>query len=65
MNEPHEGQRFPEKFCLFAGCNCPEHIEEAKKYVKKHGLTGDDVKIIANEEDVLVMTKRPIFLKSV
>lgn len=56
--------KYPERFCLFAGSgDDPEHIEEAKKYVKKHGLTSEDVKIISNGEQVLVVTKREIELK--
>lgn len=49
---------FPEKFCLFAGGK--EHLEEAKAYIKKHGLTSEDVRILCNDEDdeLLVITRR-------
>jgi hypothetical protein len=56
-------QKFPAKFCLFAGDACQEHIDEAKNYVKRMGLTSEDVKIICNDENVLIITKREVEIK--
>ena len=47
----------------FAGCDCPEHIEEAKKYIKRMGFSQDDVKLVRRKYDdrdgeILVVGKR-------
>ena len=49
-------------FCLFAGGDSPEYIEEARAYIRRNGLTADDVKIVRRPEDdlVLVITKRAL-----
>lgn len=46
------------KFVLFYGGI--EHLEEAKAYVREHGFTSDDVRIITNGEEVMVITKKQI-----
>lgn len=51
--------KYPAKFCLFAACvDFPNAIEEAKAYIKKYGLTRDDVRILKSDKDVTVWTKR-------
>lgn len=50
--------KYPSKFCLFAAPVGDEYIEEAKNYIKKNGLTSDDVRILKSDTDVTVWTKR-------
>lgn len=42
-----------------------EAIEEAKRYIAKHGLTGDDVRIVPTKDKrtLSVITKRHIELR--
>lgn len=50
---------------LFAGYNCPEHIEAAKEYIKRNSLTGEDVKMESDKEtqtELLVVTKKEVEL---
>jgi len=54
---------YPPRFCLFAGGK--DHLDEAKKYVKRFGLTSEDVKITSNGKEILVMTKKEVKLKEV
>lgn len=52
--------KYPENFILFAGCS-ETHLEDAKKFCEKMGLSGDDVKIVVTyDKSVLVKTKREI-----
>lgn len=48
---------------LFAGGNIPEHIEEAKKYIERMGLTRDDVKMLGSAEEILIVAKRQVTLE--
>lgn len=50
--------KFPAKFCLFAAPVGDEYIEAAKDYIKKHGLTSDDVRILKSDTGVTIWTKR-------
>lgn len=65
--------KFPPRYVLFAG-SYPEGdnakadeehcIAEAKKYVKRFGLTSEDVKIVKDADNsILVVTKREVELK--
>lgn len=47
-------------FVLLAGCNIPEHILYAKEYIKKNELTNEDVRLIGNNNEILIITKRDI-----
>ena len=38
-------------------------VEHARRYIKLHELTAEDVKIIKGERTVRVVTKRPVILK--
>jgi len=53
---------FTQGYTLFAGSNCPEHIQEAKDYISRNNLTRDDVKLLSNDDEVLVITKRNVKL---
>jgi hypothetical protein len=51
-------------YVLAAGDHCPDHINRAKDYIRLHGLTGDDVKIMASHNgELLVITKKEIDFK--
>ena len=38
-------------------------VEHARRYIKLHELTAEDVKILMSERTVRVVTKRPVILK--
>jgi len=54
----------PPDYVLFAGVNCPEHIEDAKEYIRRNELTSDDVKMMASEKSLLIVSKKEVALKS-
>lgn len=56
--------KYPSKFCLFAYKPDEEGIQAAKDYIKKYGLTSDDVRILKSDTDVTVWTKRDVELKN-
>jgi hypothetical protein len=50
---------------FIAAGNNEEHLEEIKKFIKRHGLTQDDVKIVKhgkNFEDLSLIAKREVKL---
>lgn len=48
---------------LFASDTTPEAIQEARAYISNYALTSDDVRLIKTEEQVRVVTKRPVTLE--
>lgn len=48
---------------LFASDTTPEAIQEARAYIAKFHLTADDVRLIKVEDQVRVVTKRPVTLE--
>jgi hypothetical protein len=50
----------PPKFPLFSGW--AEHEEHAKAYIKRFGLTPDDVRLVRRGEHIIVESKRSIEL---
>ena len=46
---------------MYASDDSPESIAEAREYIKRMGLTADDVRLIRKNEQVLVVTKRRIW----
>lgn len=55
--------KYPARFCLLATADDEQGIEEAKAYVKQHGFTSEDVKIVRDDDAILVVTKREVTLK--
>lgn len=48
---------YPSGSVFFAGANLPEHLEEAKRWIRKHNLTSDDVRIVRVDDQILVKRK--------
>lgn len=48
-------------FVLYASTDCEESIADAREYIKRMGLTGDDVRLIKRDGQILVLTKREIW----
>lgn len=46
---------------LYASDDSPESITEAREYIKRMGLTADDVRLIKKDGQVLAVTKRRIW----
>ena len=46
---------------LYASDDSPESIAEAREYIKRMGLTADDVRLIRKGGQVLVIAKRRIW----
>lgn len=51
---------YKEGTVLFVAEDKIENIEIARDYIKKFGLTSDDVKIVRSKEGVFVKTKRNV-----
>lgn len=45
-------------FILYASNDSPESVQEAREYIKSHGMTADDVRLIKTEGQVRVVAKR-------
>lgn len=48
---------------LFASDTTSDAIQEARAYIAKFHLTADDVRLIKVEDQVRVVTKRPVTLE--
>jgi len=48
---------------LYASDDSPDAVAEARAYAKRHGLTGDDCKIIKRDKQCLVISKRDLKLQ--
>lgn len=48
---------------IFASNTTQEAIQEARAYIAKYHLTVDDVRLIKVDEQVRVVTKRPLTLE--
>jgi len=46
---------------MYASAAIPESITDAREYIKRMGLTADDVRLIKKDGQVLVVTKRRIW----
>jgi hypothetical protein len=49
------GMMYRTGFVLFAGGH--EHLEDAKEYIRKHGFTPEQVRIVKTVDQILVKTK--------
>lgn len=47
---------------LYASDDSADSVTEAREYIKRHGLTRDDVKLVKRECQVLVVAEREIEL---
>lgn len=47
---------------LYAGDDSPASVEEARDYIRTHGLTRDDVKLVKREGQVLVIAIREVMV---
>ena len=47
---------------LFASSSIDD-ISFAREYIKRNSLTSDDVKIVSNNENIAIITKRDVTLK--
>ena len=45
---------------LYEGDDSPESVDEARGYIRAHGLTRDDVKLVKREGQVLVIAIREV-----
>jgi len=60
----HEPTLYPPHFVLFCLTGQDEDaVLKAKGYVRKQGLTSEDVKIVRDEGCLLVVTKKDVRLK--
>ena len=59
----HTGRRVPLEpgTVMYASDDSPESIAEAREYIKRMGLTADDVRLIRKGGQVLVIAKRRIW----
>ena len=48
---------------LYASADHPDSITEAREYIKRMGLTADDVRLIRKSGSVLVIAKRDLKLR--
>ncbi len=46
---------------MFWSNDSPESIQDAKKYIHRHELTRDDVRMIKKDEQVMVISKRGLW----
>ena len=46
---------------MYASDDSPESITEAREYIKRMGLTADDVRLIKKDGQVLAIAKRMIW----
>lgn len=46
---------------MYASDDSPESITEAREYIKRMGLTAEDVRLIRKDGQVLVIAKRRIW----
>ena len=53
----------PSDTILYASADHPESIAEAREYIKRMGLTADDVRLIRKQGSVLVIAKRDVNLR--
>ncbi len=63
MNQPCN--TYPARFTLFAvsgGKDEAADIQAARDYIKEYNLTSEDVKIVRDNGDILVVTKREVTL---
>lgn len=47
---------------LYASDDSSASITEAREYIKRHGLTQEDVRLIRKGESVMVIAKRDVVL---
>jgi preprotein translocase subunit SecA len=45
---------------LYASDDSAEAVEEAREYIRAHGLTRDDVKLVKRDGQVLVIAERKV-----
>jgi len=45
---------------LYASDDSPASVEEAREYIRAHGLTREDVKLVKREGQVLVIAEREV-----
>ena len=53
----------PSATVLYASADHPDSITEAREYIKRMGLTADDVRLIRKSGSVLVISKRDVNLR--
>ena len=53
--------KYPAGMILFAGNDCPEHLEAAREYIKVNKLTNEDVKLLRTDcGSIVIKVKRDI-----
>ena len=45
---------------LYAGDDSPASVEDAREYIKAHGLTREDVKLVKRDGQVMVIAERDV-----
>lgn len=54
----------PAETVAYAADASDEGVDAARQWIRDHGLTGDDVKLVKRNEQCLVIALRPISLTS-